>query len=122
MRRSEGSLTEIEATLLEVAIKMCGVDNVEFHGFQLAKAHQQALGKPRIIGFGSLYRALDRLESLGYLKSRKEPDEVAREEGRPPRRLYTLTNSGRNAFARHLMNKGVALPVPGITVPEGPAP
>ena len=43
---------------------------------------------------GTIYPALRRLEKAGWLRSRWEDSEVAREEGRPRRRTYALTEDG----------------------------
>ena len=45
---------------------------------------------------GTVYPALRRLESLGYVQSDWEADDTARAAGRPRRRLYTLTRAGRS--------------------------
>lgn len=47
---------------------------------------------------GTVYPALAKLESDGHLSSSWEDPEVARSEGRPPRRYYELTRSGRGAL------------------------
>ncbi len=62
-----------------------------FHGYQLAA--ELAGGPERLptVGYGSLYRAVDRLERIGYLGSWwEEPAPV----GRPRRRSYQLTWAG----------------------------
>jgi len=51
---------------------------------------------------GTVYPALDRLESLGYLESRWEDARVARRDKRPPRRYFDLTAAGARALAAAL--------------------
>jgi PadR family transcriptional regulator len=48
---------------------------------------------------GTVYPALRRLERAGLLRSGWEDLDRAREEGRPRRRTYALTPSGRDALA-----------------------
>ena len=44
---------------------------------------------------GTVYPALRRLESLGLVRSDWETDKEARQNGRPRRRYYALTATGR---------------------------
>ena len=74
-----------------------------------------ALARGRVYGFdimtetglsgGTIYPALDRLERSGLAVSDWEDVEVAREEGRPPRRNYRITPEGARellaALKRH---------------------
>jgi DNA-binding PadR family transcriptional regulator len=48
---------------------------------------------------GTVYPALDKLESLGYLTSRWEDPRAARRDKRPPRRYFDLTAAGATALA-----------------------
>jgi DNA-binding PadR family transcriptional regulator len=63
----------------------------EFHGYELARQIGTAMNRRLLTGYGTLYRALARLEDMGLLSSRREDAEVAAQENRPRRRLYTLT-------------------------------
>jgi DNA-binding PadR family transcriptional regulator len=47
---------------------------------------------------GTVYPALDRLEELGFVKSRWETDAVAHQDGRPARRYFEITKSGQAAL------------------------
>jgi PadR family transcriptional regulator, regulatory protein PadR len=51
---------------------------------------------------GTVYPALDKLESLGYLSSRWEDAKKARRDKRPPRRYFDLTAAGARALAAAL--------------------
>jgi DNA-binding PadR family transcriptional regulator len=51
---------------------------------------------------GTVYPALDRLESLGYLSSKWEDARAARREKRPARRYFDLTSAGADALAEAL--------------------
>lgn len=47
---------------------------------------------------GTVYPALRRLESLGFVRSNWENEKVARRENRPARRYYEITPSGGEAL------------------------
>ena len=51
---------------------------------------------------GTVYPALDKLESLGLLTSRWEDARTARRDKRPPRRYFDLTAAGAAALAEGL--------------------
>ena len=74
-----------------------GVD--EAHGFRLAKVIRDEEQARRLIAYGTLYKALDRLERLGYLASRWEDPVLAAAEHRPRRRFYRVTAVGEAALA-----------------------
>jgi DNA-binding PadR family transcriptional regulator len=48
---------------------------------------------------GTVYPALRRLESLGYVRSNWENEKTARREQRPARRYYEITRDGSDALA-----------------------
>jgi DNA-binding PadR family transcriptional regulator len=62
------------------------------HGFQI----MEAAGLPS----GTVYPALRRLEKAGLVRSRWEPQTMARSEQRPARRNYQLTRAGEEELAR----------------------
>ncbi|TDV43662.1 PadR family transcriptional regulator [Actinophytocola oryzae] len=59
---------------------------------------------------GTIYPILRRLTSVGWVTSRWEQAEAAQEDGRPPRRYYSLTTEGRaratNALAEAAKDRG----------------
>ena len=63
---------------------------------------------------GTVYPALDRLESAGYLKSTWEDTAAAHAEGRPARRYFTLTASGAAALRTALAKYKALRPLPGL--------
>ena len=63
---------------------------------------------------GTVYPALDRLESAGYLKSTWEDTAAAHAEGRPARRYFTLTASGATALRAALAKYKALRPLPGF--------
>lgn len=92
-RRKPGALLPFEIEILHVALEMLQAGDSTFHGFGLAHAMRRD-GAGGLIGHGTLYKALGRLEEMGLLISRWEE---APPEGRPRRRLYELTAAGTRA-------------------------
>src|SRR4051812_26039049 len=93
MRRKRGALVP-----LEVAICVAAADlDAEFHGYELAKHLAEVTGQQSLAAYGTLYRALARLEQMKLVKSRWEDPAIPARENRPGRRLYTLTAAGEEA-------------------------
>ena len=63
---------------------------------------------------GTVYPALDRLEDARFLRSSWEDARIAHDEGRPPRRYFSLTPAGaerlREAMLRYKSLRPVPLP------------
>ena len=99
MRRKPGALVPLEYAICETAagLQRAGVE--EFHGYELAKRLGDVADKRLLTAYGTLYRALGRLQQMGLLASRWEDPEIPARENRPGRRLYRLTASGE-AIAR----------------------
>jgi PadR family transcriptional regulator PadR len=94
VKRKPGALLPLEVDICAAARRL----RREFHGFALAKSLADGDDRKRLIAYGTLYRALGRLEAMGMLTSRwEEPQEA--DEGRPLRRLYRLTDLGERALA-----------------------
>ncbi len=72
----------------------------EVYGFQIAQAIEERREKRYLTGYGTLYRALERLEKQGFLESWWEDPDVAVKEKRPRRRLYKLTGKAVPAFLK----------------------
>jgi DNA-binding PadR family transcriptional regulator len=100
MRRKEGSLVPLEVSILEAAIDLRQRGAAEAHGFLLAKEMRDERGARRLTAYGTLYKALDRLERTGFLESRWEDPLVAAGAGRPRRRFYRITLAGEGALAQ----------------------
>ena len=102
MRRKPGALVPLEAAVLAVALDLerSGID--EFHGYHLAKHLAHVSDTRSLTAYGTLYRALARLEKLGLLESHAEDPQVAADENRPMRRLYALTGEGVAAARREV--------------------
>ena len=99
MRRKSGVLLPLEEAILAAALRLQRQGVGEFHGFAVAK-HLTIQGDTRkLTSHGTLYKALDRLETAGLLESRWEDPMAAAAQGRPRRRLYTVTGAGAAALA-----------------------
>ena len=99
MRRKAGSLVSLEVAILDAAMSLRGMGVAEAHGFLLARTMGDQTGAKRLTAYGTLYKALDRLERAGYLESRWEDPVYAAEHSRPRRRLYRVTAAGEAALA-----------------------
>jgi PadR family transcriptional regulator len=97
VRRKPGSLVPLEIAICSAAaaLRRRGVN--EFHGYELARTLGDAAGARLLTAYGTLYRALGRLEKMGLAESRWEDPAVPARENRPGRRLYTLTALGEAA-------------------------
>jgi PadR family transcriptional regulator, regulatory protein PadR len=97
VRRKAGALVPLELAICSAAadLRRQGLD--EFHGYLIAKEIKEHADNRLLTAYGTLYRALGRLESMGLLSSRWEDAMVAAEENRPRRRFYTLTAAGDEA-------------------------
>lgn len=91
-RRRAGVLLPLEVDLLDALIS-----TPDLHGFALAQ-ELEAHGGRSLLGHGTLYKALDRLERAELVESSWEAGDAS-ELGRPVRRLYRVTTAGRAALA-----------------------
>jgi PadR family transcriptional regulator PadR len=94
MRRKPGALFPIEEAILLAALKLHRSRVPAFHGYQIARYVAEEAERRSLTAYGTLYRALGRLESMGMLESRWEDPQIAADENRPGRRLYVLTGQG----------------------------
>src|SRR5215469_8869739 len=98
MRRKPGSLLPIETAICEAAYVLQQRGTAQFYGYSIAKELKHAGDTRLLTAYGTLYRALDRLEHMGFLRSEIEDPHVAAAESRPGRRLYELTATGQKAI------------------------
>jgi DNA-binding PadR family transcriptional regulator len=98
MRRKTGALIPIEVSILEAAAELRTAGQAEVHGYELAKVVRDLRHARRLTAYGTLYKALTRLERDGLLASRWEDPAVAADEGRPRRRFYRMTLEGEAAL------------------------
>src|SRR3954447_11126585 len=97
MRRKAGALVPLELAICTAAADLRREGLGEFHGYLIAKELKEHADNRLLTAYGTLYRALGRLESMGLLASRWEDAMVAANENRPRRRLYSLTAAGEEA-------------------------
>ena len=110
MRRKPGTLIPLEETICRCAAAMRRARHRRFHGYELARRIGTAANRRLLTGYGTLYRALARLEAMGLLRSRREDPDAADRENRPRRRLYTLTALYEPAAAEATAEATAALP------------
>ncbi len=82
---------------MAAALELRGHGTPEFYGYLVAKQIRER-GGSRLTAHGTMYKALERMEAAGLLTSRWEDDSTA-EEGRPRRKLYTVTPVGEERLA-----------------------
>jgi PadR family transcriptional regulator len=97
MRRKPGALLPIEQAILRAAIRLWRTGSAEFHGYEIARHVAEDSDRRSLTAHGTLYRALSRLETMGFLESHWEDPQIAARESRPGRRLYVLTGNGVTA-------------------------
>ncbi len=97
MRRKPGALVPLEAAICTCAAQLRRRGTSEFYGYDIAKRLADQNDSRLLTAYGSLYRALARLEQMGMLQSRWEDPQIPARENRPGRRLYTLTAAGEAA-------------------------
>jgi PadR family transcriptional regulator len=94
VRRRPGQLLPLELAICKAARDISRRAPKEFHGYEIAKHLSEAGDSRLLVAYGTLYRALGRLEEMGFLESRWEDPQISARENRPRRRLYTLTALG----------------------------
>jgi PadR family transcriptional regulator len=97
MRRKPGAILPIEQAILRAAIRLWRTGSAEFHGYDLARHVAEDSERRSLTAHGTLYRALARLQTMGFLDSHWEDPQIAARENRPGRRLYVLTGNGVTA-------------------------
>jgi PadR family transcriptional regulator len=119
MRRKPGSLVPLEAAICVAAADLRQRGSGEFHGYEIAKQLSDISDHRLLTAYGTLYRALARLQNMGLLQSRWEEPEIPARENRPGRRLYTLTALGEEAAedARKASASRATKPAPRRPVP-----
>jgi DNA-binding PadR family transcriptional regulator len=100
MRRKPGALVPLEQAICETASGLHADGTKEFHGYELAKRLSDVGDQKLLTAYGTLYRALGRMEQMGLLVSRWEDPEIPARENRPGRRFYRLTAAGERAAHR----------------------
>jgi DNA-binding PadR family transcriptional regulator len=107
VRRKPGALVPLELAICVSAADRHRHGAPEFHGYEIARHLADVADRRLLTAYGTLYRALGRLEKMGMLVSRREDPEIAARANRPGRRLYRLTAEG-DAAAREARKAAVA--------------
>jgi DNA-binding PadR family transcriptional regulator len=89
----------LEFAICTAAVALRGRGVEQFHGYLLAKEIKDASDAKLLTAYGTLYRALGRLEQMGLMTSTWEDPQIPADANRPRRRLYTLTPDGHAAVA-----------------------
>ncbi len=118
MRRKTGQLVPLEVSILEASVELARSGIEEAHGFLLAKEIRDGRHSRRLTAYGTLYKALERLERAGYLSSRWEDPQLAADERRPRRRFYRVTLSGEAALAEARSAEHDAAPRAAAVLPS----
>ena len=84
----------LEFRILDAAITAATDGDREFHAYGMATRISGGDRRSSLIGHGTLYKAMYRLEAAGRLVSRLEDPAAAEKERRPRRRLYSVTIEG----------------------------
>jgi DNA-binding PadR family transcriptional regulator len=110
MRRKVGSLVPLEVSILDALVELRLRAVPESHGYLIAGTIREREGARRLTAYGTLYKALDRLEAGELLESRWEDPLVAAADGRPRRRYYRITLEGETARAAARAGRTIASP------------
>lgn len=97
VRRKRGQLLPLEIAICLCAANLRRTGDNEFHGYEIAKRLGDESNRRLLTAYGTLYRALGRLEEMGLLESRWEDPQISARENRPGRRMYALTAAGEVA-------------------------
>ena len=93
---------------------------MELHA--LARGHRYGFDLMEQPGLtsGTVYPALERLETLGFTTSSWEDARVAHEEKRPPRRYFRITDEGKLALIEALERYRALAPITidGVAYPR----
>jgi DNA-binding PadR family transcriptional regulator len=65
VRRKPGSLVPLEIAICSTAALLRSRGEEEFHGYEMAKTLGDGAGVRLLTAYGTLYRALGRLEKMG---------------------------------------------------------
>ncbi|MBI4339680.1 MAG: PadR family transcriptional regulator [Chloroflexi bacterium] len=89
----------LEVAILDTCVRLRAQGRDECHGFLIAREIKESRADRLLAAYGTLYKALDRMERSGWLLSRWEDPMVAAREGRPLCRLYRVTVQGEQVLA-----------------------
>jgi DNA-binding PadR family transcriptional regulator len=104
MGRRSAKLLPLEISILETGVGLRHSGVSQFHGYAIAREIKARDAVRTLTAHGTLYKALSRMERAGMLESEWEDPDVAVGEGRPRRRLYTVTGRGERALYEQQMS------------------
>jgi len=82
------------------------------HGYELLDVVDRQLAAFANMKKASVYYELNRMEAEGLITARREE-----QEGRPPKRVFTVTPAGRAAFQK-LLREALSQPGEGVTTAD----
>ena len=100
MRRKADQLIAFEVSVLRAALALETRGTKAFHGYALAQFIKTDADRRTLTAYGTLYRALHRLERAGLIEGFWEDPAHAEEGRRPRRKLYRITPLAEPAPAR----------------------
>ena len=118
MRRKPGQLVPLETAICVCAANLRRRGTNEFHGYEIAKRLGDENNRRLLTAYGTLYRALARLEAMGLLESQWEDPQIPARENRPGRRIYVLTAAGETAAQEARKATGEKIPKRAARRPE----
>jgi DNA-binding PadR family transcriptional regulator len=108
VRRKAGSLVPLELAICSAALTLRDRGVEQFHGYLIAKEIKDASDVRLLTAYGTLYRALSRLEQMGLMTSAWEDPQIPADANRPRRRLYAITPDGRAAVVNATRDSSTA--------------
>jgi len=115
VRRKAGALVPLELAICTAALAMRDRGIELFHGYLIAKELKEASDARLLTAYGTLYRALGRLEQMGLVTSTWEDPQIPADESRPRRRLYAITHDGRLAVTDAARAAAAPLATPRVS-------
>jgi PadR family transcriptional regulator PadR len=115
VRRKTGSLVLLELAICTAALALRerGID--QFHGYLIAKELKEVSEARLLTAYGTLYRALGRLEHMGLMTSAWEDPQIPADANRPRRRLYAITPDGQTAVTKAARETTAPLGAPRVS-------
>jgi len=77
VRRKSGTVLPLEQRICIAAATLHRLGQSTFHGYEIAKKLADAADARLLTAYGTLYRALSRLEEMGVLANRPEDPRIA---------------------------------------------
>ncbi len=111
MRRKPGTLVPLETAILDALVELRRHGVPEAHGFLIASELRELGDERRLTAYGTLYKALERLDDSGALMSRWEEPDIAALERRPRRRYYRITLVGEASLTADRESRPLGVPV-----------